>query len=91
MKTIGAEFYVWCIDRDLDIKKEKNAYEHFYYSLRDKFSNNILKYNNKFGFFDEFVENNPKYWSSKSDKHFNKLGHNDFFLYLYPYIQNDLI
>jgi hypothetical protein len=91
LKSIGVEFYIWCIDKDLSLEKEKNAYEHFFYSLRHKFSNNIIKYNEKFSFFEEFVNKNPKYWSSNSDKHFNKLGHNDFFLYLYPYIQKDLI
>jgi hypothetical protein len=91
LKSIGVEFYIWCIDKNLDITKEKNAYEHFFYSLRDKFFDNIVLYNNEFSFFEEFVNKNPKYWSSNSDKHFNKLGHNDFFLYLYQYIQKDLI
>lgn len=91
LKSIGVEFYIWCIDKNLDITKEKNAYEHFFYSLRDKFFDNIILYNNEFSFFEEFVNKNPKYWSSNSDKHFNKLGHNDFFLYLYQYIQKDLI
>ena len=76
--------------KSLDLETEKNAYEHFFYSLRDKFSNNIIKYNEKFSFFEEFVNKNPKYWSANSDKHFNKLGHNDFFLYLYQYIQSKL-
>ena len=91
LKSIGVEFYIWCIDKNLDIKKEKNAYEEFFYNLKHKFFDNILLYNNQFSFFEEFVNKNPKYWSSNSDKHFNKLGHNDFFLYLYPYIQKDLI
>jgi hypothetical protein len=91
LKSIGVEFYIWCIDKNLDIKKEKNAYEEFFYNLKDKFFDNIVLYNNQFSFFEEFVNKNPKYWSSNSDKHFNKLGHNDFFLYLYPYIQKDLI
>jgi hypothetical protein len=91
LKSIGVEFYIWCIDKNLDIKKEKNAYEEFFYNLKHKFFDNIVLYNNQFSFFEEFVNKNPKYWSSNSDKHFNKLGHNDFFLYLYPYIQKDLI
>jgi hypothetical protein len=90
LKSIGVEFYIWCIDKDLSLEKEKNAYEHFFYSLRHKFSNNIIKYNEKFSFFEEFVNKNPKYWSADSDKHLNKLGHNDFFLYLYQYMQPKL-
>jgi hypothetical protein len=74
----------------LSLEKEKNAYEHFFYSLRHKFSNNIIKYNEKFSFFEELVNKNPKYWSADSDKHLNKLGHNDFFLYLYQYMQPKL-
>ena len=91
LKTIGVKFYVWCIDRDLDIEKEKLAFAQFSFVLKNKFSDNIIKYNDKFSFFEEFVNKNEKYWSSDSDKHFNKLGHNHFFLYLYQYIQNDLI
>ena len=91
LKSIGVKFYVWCIDKDLTLKNEKNAYEQFFYRLRDEFWNNIIRYNDKFSFFEEFVDKNPKYWSADSDKHFNKLGHNEFFLYLYEYIQKDLI
>ena len=87
LESIGVKFYIWCIDRNLDIEKEKVAYQHFYYIIRDRFYENIIKYNDEFSIFDEFVEKNPKYWSSISDKHFNNLGHNDFFLYLYQYIQ----
>jgi len=91
LKSIGVKLYIWCIDANLNLKKEKLAYEQFFYTLRDKFSNNILEYNNEFSFFDEFVQKNEKYWSSESDKHFNKLGHLEFFQYLYGYIQKDLI
>ena len=91
LTTIGVDFYIWCIDRELDIHKEKKSYEHFFYSLKSKFEKNIITYNHKLSFFDEFVQKNPKYWSAESDKHFNKLGHNDIFLYLYQYIQKNLI
>ena len=91
LKTIGVDFYIWCIDRKLDFEKEKKSYEQFFYSLNEKFNQNIIKYNDEYSFFDEFVQKNPKYWSAESDKHFNKLGHNDIFLYLYQYIQKNLI
>jgi len=91
LKKIGVDFYIWCIDRKLHFKKEKKSYEQFFYSLNEKFNQNIIKYNDEYSFFDEFVQKNPKYWSAESDKHFNKLGHNDIFLYLYQYIQKNLI
>jgi hypothetical protein len=36
---------------------------------------------------DEVIEKNPKFWVNNSDKHFNKLGHEYFFLYLYDIIK----
>jgi len=91
LKTIDVDFYIWCIDRKLNFEKEKKSYEQFFYSLNQKFNQNIIKYNDEYSFFDEFVQKNPKYWSAESDKHFNKLGHNNIFLYLYQYIQKNLI
>jgi hypothetical protein len=73
LKTIGVKFYIWCIDRDLDPIKEKYGFSHFEFVTR-KFPDNVIQYNNQ-------------YWCSDGDKHFNKLGHLEFFQYLYPYIQ----
>ena len=87
LKTIGVKFYIWCIDRDLDPIKEKYGFSHFQFVVRHKFSDNIIQYNNQFSFFDNFIKKNPQYWCSDGDKHFNKLGHLEFFQYLYPYIQ----
>ena len=87
LKTIGVKFYIWCIDRDLDPINEKHGFSHFQFIVRHKFSDNIIQYNNQFSFFDNFIKKNPQYWCSDGDKHFNKLGHLEFFQYLYPYIQ----
>jgi hypothetical protein len=86
LKTIGVKFYIWFIDRNLDPIKEKYGFSHFEFVTR-KFPDNVIQYNNQFSFFDNFIKKNPQYWCSDGDKHFNKLGHLEFFQYLYPYIQ----
>lgn len=35
----------------------------------------------------DYCNSNPKWWQTNNDRHFGKLGHKEFFEYLYRYIQ----
>lgn len=39
----------------------------------------------------DFCNETPKWWQKNNDRHFGKMGHKEFFEYLYPYIQSNLI
>jgi len=80
------KFLIWCIDGRLDVNELPHAHNHLYYSLYSNFSKNFIKFNNEFSLMDEVVEKSPSFWINNSDKHFNKLGHEYFFLYLYDII-----
>lgn len=39
----------------------------------------------------DFCNQTPSWWQKNNDRHFGKMGHKEFFEYLYPYIQPTLI
>ena len=39
----------------------------------------------------DFCNQTPSWWQKNNDRHFGKMGHKEFFEYLYPYIQPNLI
>jgi hypothetical protein len=39
----------------------------------------------------DFCNQTPLWWQKNNDRHFGKIGHKEFSLYLYPYIQSILI
>ena len=39
----------------------------------------------------DFCNETPQWWQKNNDRHFGKMGHKEFFEYLYPYIQSNLI
>jgi hypothetical protein len=80
------KFLVWCIDGILDAKLQPYSYSQLYEFIYKKFSDNIVLFDGKFSLMDEVIEKNPNFWVNKSDKHFNKLGHEFFFLYLYDIV-----
>ncbi len=86
LKQRGNKFYLWCLDRELSFKDEPTAYNEFNSSIVNKFYENLIKFKNKYSLMDVVIEKNPKFWVNNSDKHFNKLGHEYFFLYLYGVI-----
>ena len=77
-------------DYFLSRENKENYFDNTFWTIFDPVGFSIhrgyYKYNDEFSIFDEFVEKNPKYWSSISDKHFNKLGHKYLSLYLYDII-----
>ncbi len=81
------QFYIWCVtDYKYDTARPKSIY-FFENELYDKFKDNFILFNDKLSLMDEVIEKNPKFWVNNSDKHFNKLGHEYFFLYLYDIIK----
>ena len=77
------KFLVWCIDEMVDPKETPMAHNRFFKYFYKNFESNFVKFNNEFGLLSNVVEKNPQFWVNNSDKHFNKLGHEYFFLYLY--------
>lgn len=53
-------------------------------------SENYIKPFNKKCWID-YCNSNPTWWQSNNDRHFGKIGHLEFFQYLYPYIQKNII
>jgi hypothetical protein len=86
LKQRGNKFFIWCLDKDLPSKKKSFAYSQFNESLVSKFTNNFIRFNNKYSLMHEIIEKTPAYWVKDSDKHFNKIGHLFFFQYLYDII-----
>lgn len=86
LKKRNIKFLIWCIDGVLDVKEQPHSYNQLNYSLYKNFSENFVHFNKKFSLMDEIIEKYPKFWVNNSDKHFNKLGHEFFFLYLYDII-----
>ena len=80
------KFLVWCIDEMVDPKETPMAHNRFFKYFYKNFESNFVKFNNEFGLMSNVVEKNPQFWVNNSDKHFNKLGHEYFFLYLYDII-----
>jgi hypothetical protein len=39
----------------------------------------------------DYCNSNSNWWQTNNDRHFGKTGHKEFFEYLYPYIQTNLI
>jgi hypothetical protein len=39
----------------------------------------------------DYCYSNPLWWQTNNDKHFGKVGHKQFFEYLYQYIETKLI
>ncbi len=86
LKRRNIKFLVWCIDDIVDPKDNPKAHNRFFKYFYDKFNANFIKFNREFGLMTNIVEKNPQFWVNNSDKHFNKLGHEYFFLYLYDII-----
>ncbi len=80
-------FLIWCVDDMVEPKDNPKAHNRFFKYFYNKFSTNFIKFNEEFGLMTNVVEKNPNFWIDKSDKHFNKLGHEYFFLYLYDIIR----
>jgi hypothetical protein len=83
LKTKNIQFYIWCIDNYNKDKTNQFSIFQFEQHLYNKFKNNFIKYNDEFSIMESLIEKNPSFWVNNSDKHFNKMGHEYFFLYLY--------
>jgi len=86
LKKRNIKFLIWFIDGELNPKDNPQSYNQLRYSLHNNFSEYFIQFNGKFSLMDEIIEKNPNFWVNKSDKHFNKIGHEYFFLYLYDII-----
>jgi hypothetical protein len=77
IKTITPNVLFWNIDMcDLPIFKKMVELNHKHY----------IKPFDKTCWID-YCYSNPLWWQTNNDKHFGKVGHKEFFEYLYPYIQ----
>ena len=86
LKQRNIEFYIWCIDDMVEPKETPKAHNRFFKYFYKNFDKHFIKFNNDFGLMNNVVEKNPSFWVNNSDKHFNKGGHEFFFLYLYDII-----
>jgi hypothetical protein len=83
LKSTNKPFFFWSLDRS-------NIY--FYEKLTKDFKKELIK--SPVGtddWFKPFLDVNVEWGQMNSDKHFGEYGHNQFFQYLYQYIQPKLI
>ena len=83
LRNFNKKFYFWCLDDTTNPAFAK---------LKSEFADNhIPNPNGQTAWFKQFIDKTPEWWQKNNDRHFSEYGHKQFFQYLYPYIQQNLI